>query len=79
MWLGEDVFEEAELVEQVRGAGLQHLTAELALERLVALENQDVGTAFGEQQTEEQACRPTSDDAGTDAAGDHDSPLDRRL
>ncbi len=72
MWLLEHVLEETELVEQVRRARLQHLATELTLESPVAFEDQNPSAALGEQQTEHQACGPTSDDACVDMNGSHD-------
>jgi hypothetical protein len=44
----EHVLEKPELVEQVRRARLQHLSAELAVERLVPFQHEDLGAALGQ-------------------------------
>src|SRR5262249_56983123 len=58
----EDVLEQAELVEQVGGARLQHFTSELALERVVPLEHDHAGAPLGEQQAEHHPGRAAADD-----------------
>ena len=45
MGLGQDIRQEPEFVEQVRGARLQDFTPELALEGLVALKDEHVHPA----------------------------------
>jgi hypothetical protein len=71
--LGEDVLEQANLVEQVRSARLQHFTPEFPIERLVSLEDDHVGAAFSQQQAEQQACRASTHDASADANTGHGS------
>jgi hypothetical protein len=58
-----DVVEQPELVEQLGGARLQHLAAELAVERLVLLEHQHVDATLGEEPAQHQPGRAAADDA----------------
>jgi hypothetical protein len=67
------VFEQSQLVEQLRGAGLQHLATKLALEVLVTFEHQDVDAPLGQEQAEHQPGRPAADDAGMHTEGGHHS------
>ena len=75
MGFRQDVLEQAELVQQVRGARLEHLATELAVERLVPFEDKDVGAALGEQQAQHEPGRAAADDAGVHAMGGHDALL----
>ena len=59
-----DVLEQSQLIEQVGGAGLEHLAAELAVEVLVTLQHQDVGAPLGEEEAEHEAGRSAPHDAG---------------
>jgi hypothetical protein len=72
VWLLEHVFEETELVEQMRCARLQYLTAKFALEGLVPLEHEDLGAALGEQADPASGLRVHRDDACVDMNGSHD-------
>src|SRR4029077_10066701 len=60
MRLFEDVGKQADLIEEACRAGLQDFAAELAVEGLVRLEDDDVGTALREEQPEQQSGRATS-------------------
>ena len=74
--LGQDVLEEAELVEEMRGARLEDLAPELAIEGLVASEHEHVGSSLREQEPEEQAGGAAADDARGHMNGRHDPPRD---
>ena len=75
--LGEDVFQEPDLVEEARGARLQDLAAELAVECLVPLEHDHLGPALGQEQAEEQSGGATAHHADVGLRGRHvDSHVD---
>src|SRR5262249_16793233 len=74
MWLREHVLEQAKLIEQVGGAGLKHLPAKLAIERLVPFQNKYLGAALGQKKTKHKARRTSTDDAGVYANTFHDYP-----
>ena len=74
MRLRQDVFQEAQLVQEVDGAGLEHLPAELAIERFVPFQHQDVGASLGEKEAEHQPGRPSTHDARAHARAGHGTP-----
>ena len=61
--LSQHVLEQPQLVQEVGGAGLQHLAAELAIEVLMALQHQNVGASLGEEEAEHEAGRSAPHDA----------------
>lgn len=71
MRLRPDVLEQSQLIEQVGGAGLEHLAAELPLEVRVPLEHEDIGAALGQEQAQHEAGGPAADDAGIHANRGH--------
>src|SRR5713101_7248075 len=73
--LGQHVLQEAQLVEQVRGARLQHFPTKLTLEVFVTFQHQDVGAPFGQKQAQHQPARPAAHDARARANARHGSPL----
>jgi ABC transporter substrate binding protein len=67
----EDVLEQAQLVEEMRGAGLQHLAAKLPVEVLVPFQHQHLGAPLGEQEPQPHPGGPAAHDADV-------RPYDRR-
>src|SRR5216683_5405295 len=73
--LGQHVLQKPQLVEQMRGARLQHLPTKLPLEVFVTFQHQDVGAPFGQKQAQHQPARPAAHDARARANARHGSPL----
>ena len=60
---GEEFFEEAELVEELEGGGMDGVAAEVAEEVCVLFEDGDVDALAGEEEAEHDAGGASADDA----------------
>jgi hypothetical protein len=61
--LAEEVIEEAELVHELEGGGVDGIAAEIAEEVLVLFEDEDIDSGAGEEEGEEHASRAAASDA----------------
>ena len=66
---GEEVIEEAELVEELLGGGMDGVAAEVAEEVLVLFEDGDVDAGAGEEEAEHHAGGASADDAAGGLVG----------
>jgi hypothetical protein len=59
----EELFEEAQFIEEVERGGMDGVSPKIAEEVLVLFENGDLDAGAGEEKAQHDACGPASDDA----------------